>query len=174
MSAEQTNQAKETASPQATRPISALERREIQAPVLARVIAGFTGELGYEEAMRVASAAIQLDAREAAKTLVRRFGGNGMQELLQVVTQVWAEDDALVCDLLEQTDQKLSFDVTRCRYAEMYARLGLKEYGCCLSCNRDEAFINEFNPRMKLVRTRTIMQGAQSCDFRITLEKSAG
>jgi hypothetical protein len=111
-----------------------------------------------------------LDAREAAKTLVRRFGGNGMQELLQVVTQVWAENDALVCDLLEQTDQKLSFDVTRCRYAEMYARLGLKEYGCCLSCNRDEAFINEFNPRMKLVRTRTIMQGAQSCDFRIIVE----
>ena len=170
MSAEQTNQAEETVSPQATRPISALERREIQAPVLARVIAGFIGELGYEEAMRVASAAIQLDAREAAKTLVRRFGGNGMQELLQVVTQVWAEDDALVCNLLEQTDQKLSFDVTRCHYAEMYARLGLKEYGCCLSCNRDEAFINEFNPRMKLVRTRTIMQGAQSCDFRIILE----
>jgi hypothetical protein len=170
MSAEHTIQAEETASPQATQPISALERREIQAPVLARVIAGFTGELGCEEAMRVASAAIQLDAREAAKTLVSRFGGNGMQEFLQVVTQVWAEDDALVCDLLEQTDQKLSFDVTRCRYAEMYARLELKEYGFCLSCNRDEAFINEFNPHMKLVRTQTIMQGAQSCDFRIILE----
>ncbi|MGZ3979401.1 MAG: L-2-amino-thiazoline-4-carboxylic acid hydrolase [Flavisolibacter sp.] len=167
MSEENTNQPEGIGSHQSIRPISTLERREIQAPILARVIAAFTGELGSEEAMQAASAAIQADAREAAKAMVRRYGGNGVQELLQVVTEVWAEDDALVYDLLEQTDQKLSFDVTRCRYAEMYARLGLKEYGCCLSCNRDEAFISEFNPRMKLVRTSTIMQGAQCCDFRI-------
>jgi hypothetical protein len=171
MSEEHTNQAEGIGPHQAAWPISTLERREIQAPVVARVIAGFIGELGYEEAMRVASAAIQADAREAAKILVRRFDGNGLQELLQVVTQVWAEDDALAYDLLEQTGQKLSFDVTRCRYAEMYARLGLKEYGNCLSCDRDEAFINEFNPCMKLVRTHTIMEGAQSCDFRIMVEE---
>lgn len=174
MSNEHTNQAEGIGLHQAARPFSALERREIQTPVVARVIAGFIGELGYEEAMRVASAAIQADARDAAKTLVSRFGGNGIQELLQVVTQVWAEDEALLYNIQEQTSQKLSFDVTRCRYADMYARLGLKEYGYCLSCNRDEAFINEFNPCMKLVRTRTIMQGAPGCDFRITLEKSAG
>ncbi len=170
MSDENKHQTDGTGSPQAAHPISTLERREIQTPILVRVIAGFAREVGVEKAMQVASAAVQADARQAAKTLVSRFGGNGIEQLLQVVTQVWAEEDALLYTILEQTSQKLSFDVTRCRYMEMYARLGIKEYGFCLSCNRDEAFINEFNPRLKLVRTCTIMQGAPLCDFRITLE----
>jgi hypothetical protein len=48
----------------------------------------------------------------------------------------------------------------------MYVRLGVKEFGSCLSCQRDEAFIKGFNPHIKLVRTRTIMQGGETCDFR--------
>jgi hypothetical protein len=103
--------------------------------------------------------------------MASKFGGNSTQELLQIVRQVWAEEDALVYEILEQTDQRLSFNVTRCRYAEMYERLGLKEFGYCLSCNRDESLINGFNPRMELVRTQTIMQGAKICDFRIVVAK---
>jgi hypothetical protein len=56
------------------------------------------------------------------------------------------------------------------RYALGYDRLGMKEFGFCLSCNRDAALINGFNLRMKLLRTQTIMQGAEICDFRIVVE----
>jgi hypothetical protein len=149
------------------REISTLERREIQAPLMVRLIEGFINELGYEKAMQVASTAIQKDARETGKIMAGKYGGNSTRELLQVVRQVWAEEDALVYDILEQTDQKLSFNVTRCRFAEMYARLGVKEFGYCLSCNRDASLINGFNPRMSLIRTQTIMQGGEMCDFRI-------
>jgi hypothetical protein len=66
----------------------------------------------------------------------------------------------------EQTDERLSFDVTRCRYAEMYRALGIPELGAVLSCNRDAALIEGFNPAVTLTRTGTIMQGAACCDFR--------
>jgi hypothetical protein len=52
----------------------------------------------------------------------------------------------------------------------MYEREGMKELGFCLSCSRDEPFTKGFNPRMKLLRTRTIMEGASHCDFRFVLE----
>jgi hypothetical protein len=154
-----------------SRAISTLDRREIQAPLMVRLFEGFIDELGYEKAMQVASAAIRKDAREVGKSMAVKFGGNSTQELLQVVKQVWAEGDALVCDILEQTDHRLNFNVIRCRFAEMYERLGIVQYGYCLSCNRDESLINAFNPRMKLVRTQTIMQGAKICDFRIIVEE---
>jgi hypothetical protein len=35
-----------------------------------------------------------------------------------------------------------------------------------LSCNRDAALIDGFNPAVTLTRTQTIMQGASCCDFR--------
>ena len=44
--------------------------------------------------------------------------------------------------------------------------LGVPELGAILSCARDAALIEGFNPRLKLTRTETIMEGAASCDFR--------
>lgn len=120
--------------------------------------------------MGVASAAIQRDAINVGKKLAGKFGGTTVKELHRVISEVWAEENALVFSILEETDRRLSFNVTRCLYAELYDRLGLKEFGFCLSCNRDEPFIKGFNPRMKLTRTQTIMQGAEICDFRITIE----
>jgi hypothetical protein len=59
----------------------------------------------------------------------------------------------------------LKFDVMRCKYAEMYERLGIKKLGSLLSCCRDYAFMEGFNPDLKLVRSRTIMDGDDVCDF---------
>ena len=150
--------------------ISTLKRREIQSPLLACVLDGFIAEIGYEKTMGIASAAIQKDAAQTGKLMAEKYGGNSIAELIRMVIEVWAEEGAIEFTILEETDQKLGFDVTRCRYAELYDRLGVKEFGFCLSCNRDAALIRGFNPRMQLWRTQTIMQGADSCDFRITVE----
>ncbi len=170
MHAEKSNPMNNEDTGHPAREISTLERREIQAPFMACLLAGFIRELGKEKAMQIASVAIQGDAFLVGKTMAEKYGGNAIKDLLRVIREVWSQDDALLFDVLEETRQKLSFDVTRCRYAELYDRLGLKEYGYCLSCNRDESLIKGFNPRMTLYRTRTIMQGAESCDFRIVVE----
>jgi hypothetical protein len=79
-------------------------------------------------------------------------------------------DDALVIDVIEQTEEKFSFNVTRCRYAELYENLGIRELGSALSCARDFALIEGFNPDVALERTQTIMEGAPFCDFRYRLK----
>jgi len=63
-------------------------------------------------------------------------------------------------DVIEQTEKKFSFNVTRCRYAEMYKELGVQEYGALLSCGRDAALIAGFNPQIRFTRAQTIMTGA--------------
>ena len=65
----------------------------------------------------------------------------------------------------------MSFNVTRCRYAEMYRELGMADLGGIFSCGRDGALSTGFNSRIKLARTQTIMEGASHCDFRYTIEK---
>jgi hypothetical protein len=150
--------------------ITNLKLREIQSPLIASLLAGFISEIGHDKAMGVASAAIQKDAMRVGKIMAEKFGGTTIKELHRVLSEVWAEENALVFSILEETDRRLSFNVTRCLYAELYDRLGLKEFGFCLSCNRDEPLIKGFNPRMNLLRTQTIMQGAEICDFRIVLE----
>ncbi|MDR3578165.1 MAG: L-2-amino-thiazoline-4-carboxylic acid hydrolase [Anaerolineaceae bacterium] len=150
--------------------ISNLQRRQIQAPLVASLLRQFINEFGYERAMQAASAAIQSDAELAGKAMAEQYGGNSIADLVRLVQEVWAAEDALELTVLEQTGQKLSFNVTRCRYAELYDRMGVKEFGPCLSCDRDSALITGFNPRMHLTRTQTIMQGASLCDFRIVVD----
>jgi hypothetical protein len=73
--------------------------------------------------------------------------------------------------VIEQTEDVFSFNVTRCRYAELYEKLGIRELGSALSCARDYALIEGFNPDVSLKRTQTIMEGAPHCDFRYGLKK---
>ncbi len=150
--------------------INNLQRREIQAPLVACLLREFAAEIGYDKTIALATSAIQKDAMANGRMMAEKYSGSSFKELLHIVQEVWAEDGALEYNLIEQSDQKLSFDVHRCRYAELYDRLGVKEFGYCLSCCRDEAFTWGFNPRMRLLRTQTIMEGSAFCDFRFILE----
>lgn len=150
--------------------VSHVQRREIQAPIAACLIRGFAAETGLDRAVEVATAAVQADATEAGKAMAGQYGGNSMAELARIVKEVWAKDEGLVVENLEETEDSLNFDVTRCGYAEAYEKLGMKDLGTCLSCSRDEPFTRGFNPRMRLIRTQTIMEGAPFCDFRFVLE----
>jgi predicted hydrocarbon binding protein len=152
------------------RKISHFRRREVQAPVAACLIREFAAAMGRDKAVEAAATAIRKDARNAGRMMAEKLGGQGLAELSRVVREVWAEDDAISIRMLKETDRDLGFDVTRCRYAEMYEALGMKDLGFCLSCSRDAAFAEGFNSRIRLSRTQTIMQGAAHCDFRFTLE----
>ncbi len=48
--------------------------------------------------------------------------------------------------------------------------MGLAHIGHLMSCNRDGTFCEGYDPRLKLTRTQTIMQGASHCDFSYRFE----
>ena len=88
--------------------------------------------------------------------------------LKNVAEKVWAGGGSLDIDMVAAGDDRLDFNVTRCRYAEFYKDLGLADVGYLVHCNRDHAMIDGFNPDLKLTRTQTVMEGASHCDFRFT------
>lgn len=153
-----------------TSPISHLLRREIQAPIAAGLIRAFAAALGRDRALEIAGEAVRADAAAAGRETAESMGGGTLALLERLVRELWGAEEAMTVRFLEVTAHTLHFDVTRCRYAELYERLGMRELGFCLSCSRDEAFARGFNPRLTLRRTQTIMQGAPLCDFRFELE----
>jgi hypothetical protein len=148
--------------------IEILTRREIEARIAVPLIKGFVGELGRERALRIAEGVIIGLARESGIQLAKNMGGNTIADFARGLG-LWTKDDALIIEILEQTHRTYFFNVTRCRYAEMYREIGMLEFGSLLSCRRDFEMIEGFNPKMKLIRTQTIMDGKDYCDFRITL-----
>jgi predicted ArsR family transcriptional regulator len=148
--------------------VGVLKRREIEARVVAPLLEALGAELGRERVMAVAREVIVKIAREQGNRLAEQAGGRSLKNLAGSL-DAWTKDDALKLDVLEQTDESFAFDVTRCRFAELYHALGIPELGAALSCNRDGAMIEGFNPDIELTRTQTIMQGATHCDFRYRL-----
>jgi hypothetical protein len=145
--------------------IGVLNRREIEARIVGPLLEALGGEFGKERVLEVARDTIVRIAQEQGAQLAEALGGNSIDDLNSSLVH-WKANGALEIDVIEQTEQTFSFNVRRCRYAEMYRALGLGELGGLLSCNRDFAMVEGFNPAMKLTRTQTIMQGAPYCDFR--------
>jgi hypothetical protein len=85
--------------------------------------------------------------------------------------ETWQAGDAYDIEVLRQTEDLYEWNVTRCGYADMYRELGMEDLGYHLSCARDFAMVEGFNPKMRLERTKTLMEGADCCDFRIRLEQ---
>lgn len=65
------------------------------------------------------------------------------------------------------------FNVTRCPYRERYRELGMAEFGVAQSCCRDAPVARGLPPRLRLDRTRTIMESAAYCGFRYRLKEDA-
>ena len=81
------------------------------------------------------------------------------------IQDLWKKDDALVTDVIEESENVYMYDVKRCAYAEMYQEMGLAEIGNLLSCTRDFEFIVGYDPTIEITRTKTIMGGDSHCDF---------
>jgi hypothetical protein len=145
--------------------IGVLARREVEARIIAPMIEALGARFDRDEVLEVVRATVVSIARQQGRELQRQMGGNSLIHFAESLTS-WAQNGALELDILEQTENTFSFNVTRCRYAEMYRQLGIPELGDPLSCSRDFALVEGFNPEIRLDRTQTIMQGAPCCDFR--------
>jgi hypothetical protein len=142
-----------------------LTQREIEAGVVGPLVRAFAREVGQERAVAVLREVITELARQGGRDLAVALGANTLEAFAGTLDR-WRENEALEIEMLEESPDRLSFNVVRCRYAEMYRALGLADLGASLSCQRDFALVEGFNPDIALERTQTLMQGASYCDFR--------
>ena len=143
-----------------------LARRAIEANIIAPIYEILKRDLGEDRARAVITEAITKDAVKSGKDMAAREPDGANIETFVGIQHLWTKDDALVTEVARADATAFHYTVKRCRYAEMYRDMGLAEIGALLSCTRDGAFIQGYDPRVKLTRTQTIMQGASCCDFR--------
>jgi hypothetical protein len=151
--------------------IGVLKRREIEARLLAPIVDALGDKFGRQEVLEVVRNVVTGIARRQGRELATRLGSNDLQTFGRSV-EPWSRNDALQLHILDENESVLNFDVTRCRYAELYRSLGIEELGSILSCGRDATFIEGFNGEIALERKHTILQGSPACDFRFSKRPS--
>jgi L-2-amino-thiazoline-4-carboxylic acid hydrolase len=147
-----------------------LIRRQVEAQIISPFVAALNERFDPDEVSEILEQTIVRHAREHGRRLATQVGGNTLEHFIQVL-ELWTRGGALEMDIIEQSPTRLCFNVTRCRYADYYRGCGQGELGRVLSCSRDFALIEGFNPDITLTRTRTILGGESHCDFRYTYER---
>ena len=82
-------------------------------------------ELGEEQAGRILSNAGIRMAKSAGAELARHAPeGQTSLDRFRTILPLWTAEDALRIEVVKSTDTEFHFNVTRCRYAEIYRSMG--------------------------------------------------
>ena len=155
--------------------ISIIEKRKAQAEVIKPIFEEMVSTLGKTKAKKILKNAIIKNAIDEGRVLREKSNktsskNNVIDQFIEVFEN-WKTGGALEINEIKKDSAIYHFDVTRCKYAEMYSKLGIKELGGILSCNRDSNFSKGFDKNLILERNQTIMEGSSCCTFRYKLEK---
>jgi hypothetical protein len=151
--------------------VGLLNRREIEARILAPLLKALEAECEPERLWAITREVVLETARQQGIQLANSVEKNDLKHFAEY-QETWKKDNAILTEVLELSRQRFSFNVFRCRYAEMYQHLGIREMGKLLSCDRDFALIEGYNPNIHLTRTQTIMEGADICDFCFEMKRT--
>lgn len=143
-----------------------LERRRIEAGVLVPIILAMQAEFGEEAVNRVVGETIKGIARAQGEAERERAHIDSVEALSERMTHGVLREGSLIVDVIEQDETRFGFNVTRCKFKEMYEEMGAGDLGFLLSCNRDFAMFEGLAPNLDFQRTQTRMEGAAYCDFR--------
>jgi len=99
--------------------VGILTRREIEARILAPVLDALGREFGRDRVVEVAREAIAGIARDQGRAMAADGGDTSLTGFFER-WEPWTRAGSLELRLIEANDERLAFDVMRCRYAEMY------------------------------------------------------
>jgi len=125
-------------------------------------------ELGEPAALAIAARALEKMQLKVARDLAEKLGDNSLPALAEHIRKQAAQRDTQ--QVVEITDKLIATRITRCRSAEAFKALGAPEL-CRLYCDSDYAYIRAFNPKMRMVRTKTIAAGDEYCNHMWVLDE---
>jgi hypothetical protein len=133
------------------------------------VLKELEAQLGREEFVKMLQTAGNEVVRKktagrppAVRDLVS-FASN-MQNLPAVIQH------ALEAEIVEQSPEAFEYRVKKCLWAKVFRDMDAADIGYSMVCYPDYAVAKGLNPKLQLIRTKTLMQGDDSCSLRYVME----
>lgn len=103
--------------------------------------------------------------REAAKMSPKNdFAAFTSVNKKQFSNPFW--NHVLTFTIVEDTEKIFEKKIIECLFAKTFREANASDIGYATSCYSDYGFVEGFNPKIRLTRTKTLMQGDDCCHFR--------
>ncbi len=77
---------------------------------------------------------------------------------------------ALEAEIVEQSPEAFEYRVRKCLWAKVFRDEDAADIGYAMVCYPDYAVAKGLNPKLQLIRTKTLMQGDDSCSLRYVMQ----
>lgn len=123
-------------------------------------------ELGREKMLEIVGKASD---KASVENILKQLEGRSMETFDDFVSLLEDMADSPFYEhtttmTREREQNKLKFNVTECLWAKTFQDMDEEELGYVISCKPDFAMAEAVSPRIKLKRTKTLMQGDECCD----------
>jgi hypothetical protein len=77
---------------------------------------------------------------------------------------------SLEAEIVEQSPEAFEYRVRKCLWAKVFRDQDAADIGYAMVCYPDYAVAKGLNPKLQLIRAKTLMQGDDSCSLRYVME----
>ncbi len=127
-------------------------------------------ELGKEKTIALLKKHTAARMREAGQAQAKRSPDTNFSTYVATFKDPERYKNTLTMDIVEDTDKAFELKVTECLWAKTYLDADAGDIGFASVCFGDYAWAESFNPQIKMVRDKTLMEGAPICNHRYIWE----
>ena len=122
-------------------------------------------EMGEEKVIDLIKKDTEERMCERAQADIKRLGGSDFKSYISIFRdpQMLA---SLTMEIIEDTDTVFEIRVTDCLSAESFLPYKAGDIGYAAVCWGDYNWASDFNPKIKMVRDKTLMQGHDCCNHK--------
>ncbi len=122
-------------------------------------------ELGEKEVIELIKKNTEQRMRERAQADLKRFGKSDFSSYLSIFRDPRMLA-SLTMEIIEDTDTVFEIRITDCLSAEAFLPYKAGDIGYARVCWGDYNWASDFNPKIKMVRDKTLMQGHDCCNHK--------
>ena len=127
-------------------------------------------EEGKERFMEKLKEAVSAAATENMTNMAKSFPNRDLAMMAIFTKTNPLFQRAMSYELVKETKNSFEIKVSRCLWAETFRQANAAELGYITICHADYPMTAAFNPKIKLIRSKTLMQGHDCCNHRFVTE----
>ena len=108
--------------------------------------------------------------RQWGQSLAQSLENNDMISLAKGIKEDELYKNVLEYKIVEETKEAFEIKYTECLWAKTFREVDASDIGYAALCYSDYEFTRAFNPGMKMIRPKTLMQGDDCCNCRFIME----
>ena len=130
------------------------------------IVKAFSEQFGKDKVIEILKKHDTENMLKYGQKQVKKSDENNFQTYVNMFRNNPYYDKTLTMEIVKDTETIFEIKVTECIWATTFRQADAGEFGYAAICLGDYAWAEGFNPKIKMVRDKTLMQGDEYCNHR--------